>query len=110
MQPPTASNAPAHLLCSRGNFAGTTFPINGILSIGRDPKRCQIVFPNESQGISSLHCELRFQGNVVTLTDRGSSYGTFLTGGRKLNNNETVTLKPGDSFYLADTKNEFKVL
>ena len=110
VQPQAASSASAHLICTRGNFAGTTFPINGILSIGRDPKRCQIVFPNETQGISSLHCELRQQGPVITLTDRGSSYGTFLAGGRKLNNNESVTLKPGDSFYLADTKNEFKVL
>jgi len=42
--------------------------------------------------------------------DSGSTYGTFLAGGRKLNANETVTLKPGDSFYLADPKNEFKVL
>jgi hypothetical protein len=107
---PSASNASSHLICSRGHFAGTTFPINGSLSIGRDPKRCQIVFPSNTQGISSVHCMLRQQGSGVILMDSGSTYGTFLIGGRKLNANESVTLNPGDSFYLADTKNEFKVL
>ncbi|MCL2663086.1 MAG: trypsin-like peptidase domain-containing protein [Oscillospiraceae bacterium] len=107
---PSASSASSHLICTRGHFAGTTFPINGSLSIGRDPKRCQVVFPGETRGISSLHCQLRQQGSSVTLIDSGSTYGTFLPGGRKLNANESVTLNSGDSFYLADTKNEFKVL
>ena len=78
--------------------------------MGRDPQRCQVVFPSDTKGISSMHCELRQQGPSVTLKDSGSTYGTFLAGGRKLNANESVMLKPGDSFYLADTKNEFKVL
>jgi len=105
-----ASSASSHLICSRGYFAGSTFPINGTLSIGRDPQRCQVVFPSDTQGISSLHCRLTQQGSSITLTDSGSTYGTFLAGGRKLNANESVTLRSGDSFYLADTKNEFKVL
>jgi len=107
---PAASGASAYLICTKGNFAGTTFPVSGTLSIGRDPKRCQIVFPNDAKGISSLHCEVRQQPSGVTLTDKGSTYGTFLAGGRKLGANESVTLKSGDSFYLADNKNEFKVL
>jgi len=107
---PFASGASSHLICSRGHFAGSTFPINGTLSIGRDPQRCQVVFPRDTKGISSLHCQLRKQGSSITLTDSGSTYGTFLAGGRKLNANESVSLRPGDSFYLADTKNEFKVL
>jgi S1-C subfamily serine protease len=107
---PSASSTSTHLICSRGHFAGTTFPINGSLSIGRDPQRCQVVFPSNTQGISSMHCQLRQQGSSIMLMDSGSTYGTFLAGGRKLNANESVTLNPGDSFYLADTKNEFKVL
>ena len=107
---PSASSAAAHLICSRGHFAGTTFPINGSLSIGRDPQRCQVVFPSNTQGISSMHCQLSQYGSSITLMDSGSTYGTFLAGGRKLNANESVMLKPGDSFYLADPKNEFKVL
>jgi S1-C subfamily serine protease len=106
----SASSASSHLICSRGHFAGTTFPINGTLSIGRDPQRNQVVFPSDTKGISSMHCQLISQGGGVTLMDSGSTYGTFLTGGRKLNAHERVTLRPGDSFYLADPKNEFKIL
>ena len=107
---PAASNASSHLICSRGHFAGQTFPINGVLYIGRDPQRCQVVFPSDTRGISSMHCELRQQGSSIVIVDKGSTYGTFVAGGRKLNANESVQLRPGDSFYLADPMNEFKVL
>lgn len=112
-QKPAASPAPvsgSRLICTKGHFAGTNFPLNGSLSIGRDPKRCQIIFPNETKGISSMHCMIQKQGERITLTDMGSSYGTFLAGGRRLNVNESVSLKSGDSFYLADTRNEFRVM
>lgn len=109
VQQPAASGASSHLICTKGHYAGATFPVNGRLAIGRDPKRCQLVFPSETKGISSLHCEITQQAYGVTLADMGSTYGTFLMG-RKLNANESVTLNPGDSFHLADGKNEFKVL
>jgi S1-C subfamily serine protease len=109
--PQQAPNVPTRLICTKGQFAGTTFPISGVLTIGRDPKACQIVFPGSTQGISSLHCEVRQSPFGVTLTDKGSSFGTFLlSGGRRLSANETVTLNPGDGFYLADQNNEFKVV
>lgn len=104
-----ATTAP-QLMCTKGHFSGTTFPINGSLSIGRDPKQCQIIFPSDTKGISSLHCMIRQQGVNITLMDMGSSFGTFLAGGRKLNANESITLRSGDRFYLADNKNEFKVV
>jgi len=106
---PVAQGAGASLICTKGRFAGTAFPINGSLSIGRDPLRCQIVFPNDTKGISSLHCEVRWQAGGVMLTDRGSSYGTFLTGGPRLNPGESVSLKSGDGFYLADRENIFEI-
>jgi hypothetical protein len=45
------------------------------------------------------------QGQSVTLTDKGSTYGTFLAGGRKLNAGEPAALRSGDSFYVADSAN-----
>jgi S1-C subfamily serine protease len=107
---PQQASGRSQLLCTKGHFAGTTFPINGVVPIGRDPQRCQVIYPAETKGISSLHCELSLQPGGVTLTDKGSSYGTFLANGRKLGPNESAVLNPGDSFYLADPKNEFKVL
>jgi len=98
----------ASLVCTKGQYAGANITINGSLSIGRDPKRCQLVISN-ANGISSMHCEIRAGANGITLTDMGSTNGTFV-GGRKLSANETVTLNNGDSFYLADGGNEFKIL
>lgn len=100
----------ANLVCTQGHFAGLTFPIQASLTIGRDPSRCQIVFPGDAKGISSVHCEVRVSSSGILLTDRGSTYGTFLLNRKKLNANESAALNPGDGFYLADNQNEFKVL
>jgi hypothetical protein len=98
------------LMCIGGHFAGAVFPINGSLCIGRDPSRCQIVYPPGSVGISSFHCEVRQTPASILLTDRGSTYGTFMSNGRQLNANESVVLKPEDSFYLAESENLFRVI
>ena len=107
---PTPLGAPPQLRCQSGPMAGATFPVSGSLRLGRDPSRCQIIFPVETQGISALHCEVQQQSSGILLTDHGSTYGTFLAGGRKLSANESVTINSGDSFYLADKDNTFTVL
>jgi hypothetical protein len=100
----------ATLMCSKGHLAGSSFPIRGVIAIGRDPARCQVVYPADTKGISSLHCEVIEQAGSITLTDKGSTYGTFLAGGQKLAANQSVTLAAGAVFYLADPKNEFRIL
>jgi len=117
--PASAASAPAtyapggaqhQLLCTSGPMSGATFPVIGSLRIGRDPSRCQIIFPADTAGISSLHCEIQPQQSGVLLIDHASTYGTFLLNGRKLNANESVILNPGDSFYLASNQNLFRVI
>lgn len=105
----TPAAATVSVLCTRGYFAGVSFPVVKNLAMGRDPSRCHVVFPEGSGGISSLHCEVSIWSAGVVLTDKGSTYGTFLLSGRKLNANESVTLASGDGFYLADRQNEFLV-
>jgi predicted component of type VI protein secretion system len=97
-------------MCSKGHLAGNSFPIRGVIAIGRDPARCQVVYPADTKGISSLHCEVMQQAGSIILTDKGSTYGTFLAGGQKLAANQNVTLASGAVFYLADPKNEFRIL
>jgi len=109
VQEPAVAAQP-RIYCTKGHFAGNTVTVNTALNMGRDPKRCQLVFPSDTKGISSLHCEISPLSGRIILTDKGSTYGTFVSGGRKLNANESVTLNSGDTFYLADNKNEFKVL
>lgn len=101
---------PPQLVCTQGVFAGNTFEIRKNINIGRDPKRCQIVFPDSTQGISALHCEVQMNGDHVLLVDRGSSYGTYVSGGIKLTPNEPHILQRGETFYLASHKNEFKLM
>ncbi|MDF2539167.1 MAG: hypothetical protein K0S76_2188 [Herbinix sp.] len=96
------------LVGTNGYFAGRNFPLNSDLKIGRDPKRCTIIYPAEQAGISSLHCEITLAGNNVMLQDCGSSYGTFLNG-EKLAARSPKTVKKGDVFYLADESNTFRV-
>jgi len=112
--PPTsAGTAPIdtqrQLYCQSGPLVGATFPVNTPLRIGRDPNLCQIVFPAEANGISALHCEVQPQPSGILLIDHGSSHGTYLQNGRKLNASESVVLNPGDGFYLAENQNMFRV-
>jgi len=104
-----SSGQTAQLVCTRGHFSGAKFPINGSITVGRNPNQCQIVFPQNTQGISSLHCEIRQTPSGIMLTDMGSSYGTFLADGNRIPANQGSLIKPGDSFYLANRNNEFMV-
>ncbi len=81
------------------------------IMIGRDASSCQIVFAKDTKGVSGRHCQVAFDpaSGSFTLTDIGSSYGTFLGNGLKLTPNSPVKLRPGDTFYLGDKANILKV-
>lgn len=98
------------VLCTAGVFINNSFKIRSRIIMGRDPGKCQVVFPKDTPGISSVHCEVRPEAGTVLLIDQQSSYGTYLENGTKLTPNQPYTLKRGDSFYLASHKNKFKIL
>jgi len=69
--------------------------------IGRG-SACQIRFPAETAGVSGRHCLVAVDaGGIVTVTDVGSTYGTFLSSGQRLVPNCPHTLSPGDTILLA---------
>ena len=43
------------------------------------------------------------------LKDMGSTYGTFLDSGMKLDPSKVYRLKPGESFYLGERTNTIKL-
>lgn len=110
--PNTASAAGGvewRLQCQSGVFAGRRFSINGQVRIGRDPGGNDLVYPDGTPGISGRHCVVKLSGGQLTLTDLGSSYGTFLAGGQKLVPNRSVALHMGDRFCLGSEKESFIV-
>jgi hypothetical protein len=92
-----------------GYFANNSITITDHIKMGRDSNRCNLVFPPKAVGVSSLHCELINVGGHLELIDRGSTYGTFLGNGTKLEANVPHQLKAGDSFYLGVQENKFRV-
>jgi len=106
-QPPQVGSAKG-IVGTGGQFRGDSIPIADRIAIGRDPARCHVIFDKMAQGVSSLHCELKNINGVMQLTDRGSSYGTFV-GSKKLEVNVPMDLHPGDEFYLGSKQNSFRV-
>ncbi len=52
-----------------------------VLSVGRNPATCQIVFDQKQwPSVSRQHAQFRFQNGRWLLEDTGSTYGTYLDG------------------------------
>lgn len=97
------------LACIGGALQGMTFPISSRVVIGRDPKRCSIIYPKDAHGISSVHCAAEPTADgLIILIDLGSTYGT-MAGGQQLTVGKGVTLQPGDAFTLGGKENVFEV-
>lgn len=79
--------------------------------IGRNTNSCKIVYKEGTEGVSGVHCSVSYDQNtgVFSLTDLGSTYGTFLMNGQKLTPNTPVMLKPGDSFIVGGRDNVCRV-
>ncbi len=99
------------LNCICGSLSGRTYPLTAQLTVGRDPQRCQIVYPAKTPGVSGEHLRIVNDGDgAFTLTDLGSSYGTFFANGEKLMPNTPYKVHTGDVFYLASRDNGFKIM
>jgi hypothetical protein len=92
-----------------GAYDGALIPVEGLLTLGRDPGACQVVYPKDMPGISRTHCTVRYDADadVFVLKDL-SSEGTIVDG-RPLGRGRQTTLRHGDVFYLADRENGFIV-
>lgn len=97
------------LVGTEGYFAGRRFALEGAIRMGRLPDKNDLVFPADTTGVSGVHCVLRLTSAGATLTDLGSSFGTFLNDGVRLQPHQAVDLKPGDIFALGSQKQKFKL-
>lgn len=99
---PRQSPAGYTLTAISGALKGQSFPLgNGEILLGRGTD-CRIRFPADTAGVSGRHCALSIApGGTVTLTDVGSTYGTYLSNGQRLIPNCPQPIHPGDTFLLA---------
>jgi hypothetical protein len=114
LPPPLAPGAPPRLLLLgvAGQYAGSEIPLDDRpLTIGRDPRQCQLVFPADSDSISKRHCVLRYRSAQGTLEieDCGSTNGTYVNSGEPVPAGRPRPLRAGDRFYLGDARNLFEV-
>ena len=84
---------------------------NQPILIGRSKSDCSIVFAENTPGVSGRHCSVAWDAasSNFVLTDLGSTYGTYLQGGQKLNPGVPYNLKAGESFYLGEINNMLSV-
>ena len=108
VQAPVRDGRP-RLQCKAGAFVGKRFSLENSVRIGRDPSKNDLVFPANTQGVSGVHCVLMVDGSTVWLKDLGSTYGTYIAGGRRLAANEAVQLHMGDQFWLGSEKELFVI-
>lgn len=109
---PAPMPAPAqkyYLLGVSGPLNGKKYGITSSAVIGRDTTKCNVTFPVDQPGVSGVHCEVKISGSTLVLKDCGSSYGTFLENGTKLEPNVPVVLASGTKFYVGSSNNIFEV-
>lgn len=106
-QPPaTYTNVPM-LLATNGPLANALFPLERRITFGRDPALCNVVFPSGTPGVSRRHCVLEPHSDGMYLMDLGSSSGTFLQNGQRLQPNQWV--KVSDNFCLGSPNVMFAI-
>lgn len=108
---PVSGRKSGTIVGTGGVYAGQEFPIEDgtDVTIGRDPTRCSIVYPDDSASVSRRHCAIRYYADTDTygITDF-SKNGTFVNGTRleagaerEFSAGSVVTLgESGESFRL----------
>ena len=103
--PPAAVPPPVRLVGSRGPLDDAVFTLplasgSCTLYLGRDPRSCQVVFPDSAIAVSDVHACLTWDppGRVLALRDL-SRNGTWVNG-RRVEQGQTLALASGDCIDL----------
>lgn len=119
-----ASSAAVKLVCIAGPGVGQRYRCDeGQTAIlGRNPGKCNIVI-SENSNVSGVHCKVEVIGGQVTVTDLGSTNGTYVETvenhdlnvcgaylyNRKLDAYQPVTVHSGAEIYLGGKTSAFRV-
>jgi hypothetical protein len=93
-----------------GQYAGAVLPLDGTTTMGRDPHGANLVFTSEADCVSKRHCSVRWDASrsVFVLQDLGSTNGTFLMNGERIEAGHPHDLRPGENFFVGDQRNQFE--
>ena len=92
-----------------GVYKGKELPVKNNMLFGRDSKKCDVVFPIDTEGVSGHHCLISYNKGKVMIRDMNSTYGTFINNGLRIDSEIDVEICPGDVFYLGSEKEKFIV-
>lgn len=107
-KPMDEKTAPKIMVCAvSGPLAGMSWLLRETLKIGRSTG-LDVVLPEQTKGVSRIHCVFQCQGNSVTVTDLQSTYGTFINDTR-VTPNQPAAVRPGDTVSLGSKNVQFTV-
>lgn len=92
-----------------GHFAGRRFAVDRPLRFGRNTNKVDLAFPENTAGVSGVHCMLTPVENGVAIQDLNSTYGTFLGDGTRVMPDQNVVLTHGMEFYLGGRAQLMKI-
>ena len=84
---------------AQGHYRGQKIPVQSVLTFGRDPGQCSILFPVQTPGVSSRHLRVWAEDGSLFAMDLNSTYGTFL-GNNKMRPGLVYALKHGDTLFF----------
>lgn len=94
-----------------GVYAGQEFPVEdgtGI-TIGRDPARCSIVYPDDSTSVSRRHCAIRYYADTNTYGITDFSKNGTLVNGLKLETGVEKEFSAGSVVTLGESGESFRL-
>lgn len=106
------SNIKARVYAISGPLEGAVIDLDeNPLVIGRDPRVCKLIFPQDCIEIGRKHCILSYDSEkqVFILEDCSTTNGTFIGDGIKILPEEKRYLKSGECFYLSSSEYLFEV-
>ena len=99
---PIAGSGP-RLIATQGAYAGAIYQLDGTMIAGRDESN-PIAFPQDTT-VSRKHARIVSAGGTVTITDEGSSNGTFVNGVKITEQ----ALNPGDEVQIGNTRLRYEI-
>jgi hypothetical protein len=103
--PPIPGSGP-RLVATMGSYAGNIFPLTGAATdIGRDAAN-PVPLPQDTN-TSRRHATIQALNGQYTVTDNGSSNGTYVNGVR-INSQTPQPLRPGDELQIGMTRFRFE--